>query len=294
MAHPRGELASPQQFGDKILRFVFSERPPLNQTNFSAGVLPRFIVAIVAFCSPALAQSEPAFRDDKWRIELTPLLWVAGIDGSADTRFGGESSTSTGFEDVVANLDFGFMLHSEIGKGKWAILFDGIYIDVGTESKGPLGGDIDGDVRLALADVGFAYQLFDISLAGSEATPRAFIDGIVGARYIGLKVGFDSETTGRSRERSTDIVDPYVGARANFAITNKWSFALKGTIGGFGVGSDLDWTVGAFLDYRPVEWCSFLLGYHVLGLEFEDGGRLNRTDFDATFHGPVIGMTFHF
>lgn len=266
----------------------------MNQKNLAAGMIPRFIIALVALCSSAFAQNEPTFRDDKWRIELTPLLWVAGIDGSADTRFGGTASTSSGFEDVVANLDFGFMLHSEIGKGKWAILFDGIYIDIGTESKGPLGGDIDGDVRLSMADVGFAYQLFDVPLAGSEATPRMFIDGIVGARYIGLKVGFDSETTGRSRERSTDIVDPYVGARANFAITNKWSFAVKGTIGGFGVGSDLDWTAGAFLDYRPVEWCSFLLGYHALGLNFEDGGRFNRTDFDATFHGPVIGVTFHF
>jgi hypothetical protein len=253
-----------------------------------------FLLFAVGLSARAGAQTEPSFRGEDWRIQLTPLLWIAAIDGSADTRFGGSASTSSGFEDVVANLDFGFMLHSEIGKGKISVLFDGIYIDIGTESKGPLGGDIDGDVRLALADVGLAYQLFDIPFAEANATPRVLIDGIVGARYIGLKVGFEPETTGSTRERTTDIVDPYVGARANFALSNKWTFALKGTIGGFGIGSDLDWTAGAFLDYKPVEWCSFLVGYHVLGLEFEDGGRFNGTDFDATFHGPVVGLTFHF
>lgn len=239
------------------------------------------------------AQAAEEFSDpDKWRIKLTPLLWVAGVDGEAETRFGTGGSTSSSFDDVVANLDFGFMMHAEVAKGKWAILFDGIYIDIGTEGSGPFGGDVEGDVRLAMADVGVAYQFFEVPLSNSEKTPRLLIDGIVGARYIGLKVELDPEV-GRSRSRSTDLIDPYVGARLTLPLNDQFTLGFKGTVGGFGVGSELDWTIGIFADYRVATWCSFLLGYHVMGLEIEDGGRFDGLDFDATFHGPIIGVTFH-
>lgn len=262
--------------------------------NVAIAVLG-WVLAVTLSCpSISRAAAESEFTDtDRWKIELTPLLWIAGIEGDVETRFGADFSTSADFADIFENLDFGAMLHAEVSKGKFAVLFDGVYMDVDSEATGPLGQGIDGEVRLALADVGVGYRFVDAPLADSGRNPRLMLDGLAGVRYVGVRVKLEPELLS-TRSRSADLFDPYVGGRVLFAATDRLTLVAKGTIGGFGVGADLDWTAGAFVDYQLAQWCSVVAGYYIMGLEFEDGGRLDGLDFDATFHGPVVGMTFRF
>jgi hypothetical protein len=45
-------------------------------------------------------------------------------------------------------------------------------------------------------------------------------------------------------------VDPYVGARAIFDLTQRWALSLDGSIGGFGIGSDFAWDAASLIGYR--------------------------------------------
>jgi len=45
-------------------------------------------------------------------------------------------------------------------------------------------------------------------------------------------------------------MDPIIGARYNWNITDRWKLMIRDYIGGFGVGSDFTWNAAALIDYR--------------------------------------------
>ncbi len=69
-----------------------------------------------------------------------------------------------------------------------------------------------------------------------------------------------------------DWLDPIVGMRAQWNITDRFFLAGKSDIGGFGVGSDLAWTLQATAGYQFTEKVSAELGYRYLHTDYSDGG----------------------
>ena len=47
-----------------------------------------------------------------------------------------------------------------------------------------------------------------------------------------------------------DWVDPLVDGRVIFDLSKKWAVSLDGSVGGFGIGSDLDWDAAGLIGYR--------------------------------------------
>lgn len=71
-----------------------------------------------------------------------------------------------------------------------------------------------------------------------------------------------------------DWVDPIVGFRAQWNINDKWFLAGKSDIGGFGVGSELAWTLQATVGYRVNETSSLELGYRYLHTDYDNDSVL--------------------
>jgi len=69
-------------------------------------------------------------------------------------------------------------------------------------------------------------------------------------------------------------------------------FALKaeGDVGGFGVGSDLDWQVLGALQYQVDDSLTLEAGYRYLAVDYDDDGFL----FDVALQGPIIGGSIRF
>jgi len=110
--------------------------------------LTKLGVIVSALATPALgfAQAEPP--QDGWHFEATPYLWAAGLSGW--TRVGARTPTAkfdANFSDVWRNLDFGAMGAFEARNGRWAILFDAIYVKLSKTSDPLLGGAL-GTARL--------------------------------------------------------------------------------------------------------------------------------------------------
>jgi hypothetical protein len=84
--------------------------------------------------------------------------------------------------------------------------------------------------------------------------------------------------------------DPYVGLRARYNFNKTYYTAVRGEIGGFGVGADLMWEVEGVLGINLTRSIFTELGYRALGGNYEN----NNLRFDVVMHGPQIttGITF--
>src|SRR5438094_4746791 len=84
--------------------------------------------------------------------------------------------------------------------------------------------------------------------------------------------------------------DPYVGLRARYNFNKTYYTAVRGEIGGFGVGADLMWEVETVVGINLTRSIFTEIGYRALGGNYEN----NDFRFDAVMHGPQIttGITF--
>jgi len=84
--------------------------------------------------------------------------------------------------------------------------------------------------------------------------------------------------------------DPYVGLRSRYNFNKTYYTAVRGEIGGFGVGADLMWEVETCVGINLTHCIFTEIGYRALGGNFEK----NDFRFDVAMHGPQIttGITF--
>ena len=95
---------------------------------------------------------------------------------------------------------------------------------------------------------------------------------------------------GQTIARQDDWFDPYLGLRGRYNFNKTFYTAVRGEIGGFGVGADLMWEVEAMLGVNLTRNIFTEVGYRALGADFEN----NNFVFDTVLHGPQIttGITF--
>lgn len=86
---------------------------------------------------------------------------------------------------------------------------------------------------------------------------------------------------------SKSWVDPFVGFRGRYNITDQLYVAARGDIGGFGVASDLTWNAFAALGYQWTRSFSTELGYRHLAIDYSDGGFI----YDTEMSGVYLGLT---
>ncbi|MER9200892.1 hypothetical protein NKJ28_27520 [Mesorhizobium sp. M0145] len=123
-------------------------------------------------------------------------------------------------------------------------------------------------------------------------TPQFTFDALAGARvwYISNDVTVQYAGFSLSREEDFGWVDPVIGARAFYNITDRLSVMAQADIGGFGVGADFTWQVLGIVNYLLTDHFSVSAGYKHLAIDHDDEGYV----FDATLSGPVLGITYRF
>ncbi|MBE0455543.1 MAG: hypothetical protein IBX58_18060 [Roseovarius sp.] len=92
-------------------------------------------------------------------------------------------------------------------------------------------------------------------------------------------------------------IDPIFGASLTQSFLQHWNFKLRGDVGGFGINSNVTWSVTAGFGYDfplgKVNSSAFL-GYRAIGTDYSSGGQSDRFTWDVIFHGPLIGLSFSF
>ena len=262
----------------------------------------------------AYGQDDPS-DSDKWEFEVTPYFWAPAIDAD-NTVSGQTSAVDMSFVDIVdaAATLFGLMARVEAWKGKWGLIFDGVYIDVTIEDDAqletpPVSVGIEVEVAQSILDFAVSYRVAEVSLGDNQdtqtgkTTPALRFEPIAGLRYNYLKqeIGLDVNVPGVGSRGTTlggseEWIDPFVGGRILLIVNEKLTFGLRGDVGGFGIGdaSDLAWNLILGVGYQPWKRVSLKLAYRIYDLDYETGSGRDTFGFDGQMKGPMLGATIYF
>jgi opacity protein-like surface antigen len=226
----------------------------------------------------------PQAQAAEWQHEVAPYLWGAAISGT--TAIGPVSAdVDASFGDILDSLEMGFMGTYRATRDRVSITVDGIYMGLGGAGRGPAGfveADVDLDQSALEVDVG--YEILD----------RLIVFG--GIRYNDLSV--EIKTTGplgtRSESADEDWIDPVIGAHYTIDFADRWSFTLRGDIGGFGVGSEFAWQGVGTLRWQATDRVGVLGAYRYIDMDYESDDRSREFKYDMSMSGPALGVVFTF
>jgi hypothetical protein len=268
-------------------------------------LLMMVIVAfILAALTPSLAAEEkPA--ESAWEFHVVPYLWAIMMDGNITVK-GLEADVDLSFSDIWDELNFAFMAAYEARKGNWGLWGDTIYANLGDNNiNGPLGlTDIDPTINVFWQGLGGYYRLgtWDLADAPGKKTPSVTVDTYFGARYtyLDLKLDFKGIFQGRINDvsKNKSWVEPLVGARTIWDLSERWTITAAGDIGGVAFGSDFAWNAFGLIGYRfnlfGEKNARALAGYRALSQDYTDGSGRDKFKWDVTLHGPILGLDIGF
>lgn len=218
---------------------------------------------------------------------VTLYGWLPFMDGDVGVNGLGPADVSLSPSDIIDVLDFTVMASGDIRWGKVGLFGDLIYLKISNSAATPrrLFSSASLDVETTILTGAVSYQIAE--------TDKGWLQGLAGVRYW----SFDNTLTlsggflpTRSANDSIDWVDPVVGLRGRYAMTDKWFLSGAGVIGGFGAGSDFMWDVAGAVGYNFTDAISASAGYRAFGVDYSKSGDV----VDLVNHGPVVGLTYSF
>lgn len=230
--------------------------------------------------------------EDNWQFNLAPFyLWginIAGDMAVGTDKIPGGSPLSKPvdipFDDIFDAMEGAFIVHFEtMYKNNWGLLIDVDYLDLGNSFTNNQGVDLKVDLEVTLAEVAGLYRI--------TRNDHNF-DAVFGFRGYMLDPGVTLSNGPKVVDKSQEWIDPFLGGRWLWNFAEKWSVIARGDIGGFGLGSDLSWQLAGLVEWQPFKYASFLAGYRALDVKYETGSGNDYFKFDATIHGPILGINF--
>lgn len=268
----------------------------LRRTKFFVSLAAA--VLSLAVLAPLVSAEERPDEGREWEFRVAPYFWFVSMDGNVTVK-GQKSDVDTDFSDIWDELNIAGMVTFDARKGNWGFLGDVIYADLG-KSKSVGGIDIDPTVKLAWVSAGGFYRLgtWKLSDAAGKDVPAVTVDGLFGARYTHIDVNLDIKGF-PNRSGNKNWLDPLVGARAFFDLSEHWTLSLHGNVGGFGVGSDFTWETLGGIGYRfrffsKENNARAVGGYRAVHQDYTDGSGNDKFEWDVTLHGPILGLVIEF
>jgi hypothetical protein len=267
--------------------------------KYRLGFIAIVALMIALSVPPVSAEEKPTEAND-WEFKMSPYMWFISASGDVTVR-GQESDLDLSFNDIWDELNIAAMLVFEGRKNRWGFVGDALYANLGKSTSTDVAGiKIDPTVKLSYLGAGGFYRLgtWDLSQTPANAVPTVTVDAMAGARYTYLDMKLDLKGF-RSASGDKSWVDPLVGARAIFDLSQRWAVSLMGDIGGFGVGSDFAWHAWGLLGYRFSLFskdnnAAVFGGYRALSWDYTDGSGEDKFEWDVTLYGPILGLQIGF
>ncbi|HSB26950.1 MAG TPA: hypothetical protein VLE19_03800 [Pyrinomonadaceae bacterium] len=235
----------------------------------------------------------PAVSDeDAWHFEVRPYLWLASINGRLRVR-NSTAETGKSSSEVLGMLDFAAAAQIEAKKGRFGLMFDENYINLGTDGTGPLGvSSFRVEPTLNIFEFGGSYtfaKIADKNATASEELPPVFSAEVLGGgRFLHLSLRLEP-TNLAPVEGSRNLVGVFVGNRFKASPHKALTLIAKYTVGTSGVGSQFAWSFDGLVDFRLKKSFSIGGGYRVLGLNADDAN--NAVGFDGQLRGLIFTAT---
>ena len=205
--------------------------------------------------------------------ELNGDVGVKGITAPVDIDF----------NDILDNLDFAIMGAVEVGYGRWSLVADKVYADLGDSQTGRFGWRTDLDLEQYLGNFLVAYEVTRNESVKFGRLCRCARECDRNGPFLPCSV--------RGRPSGFPVTrrgcDPVIGARLQAELPNHFFIRALGDVGGFDVSSQITWQALAALGYDLTERSSVLLGYRAIGTDYTDGGFT----YDVVTGGVILGLS---
>jgi opacity protein-like surface antigen len=226
----------------------------------------------------------PAAAGDNWSFDVTPYLWVAGIQAETSLP-NAPMTTSSEASRFDTRISGGAMLAAQARYRSVGLFVDFAWLQLDSEASHPGPAFSSGNLKSDFIH-GTAALSYRLPLAG-----KFHAELLAGARlwYVSADLKYqDGGLRGFHVSGDQTWVDPVFGADLSYDLSRRWSLLTRGTAGGAGAG--LGWEVMGGVSYRFSDWCSMTFGYRYLHEDYEQ----NRFSINTDIQGFILGVGFHF
>lgn len=244
------------------------------------GIAAAVLLVTMMSAHPVLAQNAAG----EWRQTVYLYGMGAAIDG--DAQVGPLTvPADISISDLFDSLDMGGMAAYRIDNGTWSFSGDVTYMNLGWDKSTQQGR------ASAKLDV---EQLTLMGTVGRRVSPR--LEALFTLAYFDLSADLSARVLQQqfSASRDANWVDPLIGLNYRLPFADKWTLALRGDVGGFGVGSDLTlhgWVTVLRQNSPSFSW---FVGYRYIAYDYETGSGINFQRYDLTQQGPGLGLAWSF
>lgn len=258
----------------------------MNMLQARAWKNPWGLALLLGLAGPAWAQFSTAPAIDEaaagWRFQLTPYVWMTGLDGQVRPLQGGPTlPVDKSFSEVLKNLDAAFFLHGTARKDRWVVHADFSHASTSDSVALPLGLSAQAQVKQTSLSVLGGYTWLP--------TAETAVDAMAGVRWWRIQAQVQVPPIAQAASR-TSFADPVLALRWRQEWAPRWSTVVYGDVGGFGVGSHATWQALATVNYQLTPQAFLSLGYRHLSVDYRGDGKA----LDFSMAGPVLGATWRF
>jgi len=224
-----------------------------------------------------------------WSFEISPYLWMAGLDGTIQPVAGGPTfQRSLSFGDILENLDAGFFLSGSARRDRFVILGDLYYISasdtVRTPRLAPI-TSIRGEAEILQGTLAAGWRAVD--------RPTYSLDLLAGVRAGENRIEVQAragDTTVRQVRDDITYAAPILGVRGRVALSDRVSVTGYGDFGGGTSSVDSTWQLSATIDYHLSDRAALSVGYRHESLDIDNDGARSNTDTS----GFLVGTRLRF
>jgi hypothetical protein len=214
--------------------------------------------------------------EDKWKFEITPYLWAAGIDGDVTVN-GQSTNVEVSFSDMLdaTNASFAFLGVAQYGRVVLWAQVDYLSLDTDEIDDPPANARLESDVTMSTLAVGYQFD--------GWAKGQTF-DVLIGARQLTLDNKLTVNGVG-TFQNDRDINDTVLVVRPSFPLSDRWRFNPTLSYGS-GDSESVTELQPQFQYQISKNWAT-RLGYRRLAYDIKsDSGN----EVDITFSGFIIGF----
>lgn len=229
----------------------------------------------------AISAGPTMAQDSDWDFAATIYLFTAETNVASG---GFEGSLS--FKDALANLDMAFMGAFAASNGRWGFIADYLMTDIsfGNSTPGPAFSGLNTALKTRIFNGYATYRI--------HQDQKTSVDLAAGFRWFDTRTDLTllpGTSPGGTTRIDESWVDPVVGVKAHFEMSEKWSGTVFADYGGFSRDSET-WQVLLTADYEINEKWVARIGYRHLSVDHD----INGSDFSFDQSGPVFGISYRF
>ncbi len=283
------------------------------------------VLFLVGMMGPCLGAAEEAGKakegaasekgyDDNWHFLFYLPAWLPALSGDVKAK-GVTVPVHVGYIEQLENL-FNYVNslalgHLEVKKGRWVLLLEGIYgkfiekensfrqidLPIIAPIEIPVTGRLKVTVAELIAESSLLYNVYrSDSTIGNR--PVLTVEALAGARtlYFSTKASVTGPLGVFSPSKDNKIawVDPILGGRVLWNLSDRWLAGFRADVGGFGLVSQFTLNLDGFVMYRANNWLRFMGGFRGLYEDHHGGSGNDKFIYNLWMYAPWMGVGVEF